>query len=89
MLYFLPEHGALTSGDALIGAGPGRVQVAPLWWVDETPAELARYREAFRPALRRLLAWPIELLLVSHGPPVLANGRDALAAAVDGPAWGE
>jgi hypothetical protein len=35
-----------------------------------------------RAALRPLLDRPIELVLVSHGAPVLAGGREALAAAL-------
>jgi hypothetical protein len=29
------------------------------------------------------------IVLPSHGEPVLTGGRDALGAALDGPAWGE
>ena len=37
-----------------------------------------------RASLRPLLELPIERLLVSHGEPVLAGGRRALAAALAG-----
>jgi len=33
--------------------------------------------------LRPLLGLPIELILVSHGEPVLDGGREALARAID------
>jgi hypothetical protein len=33
-------------------------------------------------SLAPLLALPVERILVSHGEPVLENGRDALAAAL-------
>jgi hypothetical protein len=36
-------------------------------------------------SLRPLLDLPVERVLVSHGDPVLAGGRDALAAALGGP----
>jgi hypothetical protein len=35
-----------------------------------------------RAALRPLLDLPVELVLVSHGEPVLTNGRDALSDAL-------
>jgi hypothetical protein len=38
-----------------------------------------------RAALRPLLDLPIELILVSHGEPVLAGGREALARALQAP----
>jgi hypothetical protein len=38
--------------------------------------------EELRDALRPLLDLPVELVLVSHGEPVLAQGRDALAEAL-------
>ena len=87
--YYLPTHRALVCGDCLIGAGGGRAQVAPAWWVAKQPEAQARYRTDFRPSLRRLLDLPIDALLTSHGPPVLQDGHRALAAALDAPAWGE
>ena len=38
--------------------------------------------DALREALRPLLDLPIEQVYVGHGAPVLAGGRDALAALV-------
>jgi hypothetical protein len=35
-----------------------------------------------RAALRPLLDLPVELVLVSHGTPVLSGGRDAIARAL-------
>jgi hypothetical protein len=35
-----------------------------------------------RKALRPLLELPIEMVLVSHGEPVLSGGREALAKAL-------
>lgn len=71
-LWWIPDHGALVAGDILV-AGP---RVA-----DEclpgrsTPDEI-------RTLLRPLLELPIERVLVSHGEPVLENGRAALGAAL-------
>ena len=75
-LWWLPEHAALVAGDVLLG-GPAGVRVCPDSWLDErsSPASV-------RAALRPLLELPIERILVSHGPPLLADGRAALARAL-------
>ena len=71
-MYWLPEDRALVPGDALIGDGRGGVTVCPDTWLEEgTPARL-------REALRALLDLPVELVLVSHGAPVLEDGHAAL-----------
>ena len=89
MVYYLPYHQALIVADALIGIGGGKVRVPPLRWAENTPEGKASYEKEFRPGLRRLLDLPIEMLLVSHGEPVLANGRAALSEALAAPAWGD
>jgi glyoxylase-like metal-dependent hydrolase (beta-lactamase superfamily II) len=90
VVYHVPEHRALVTADALLGAGPGDIRVAPESWVsDKTDAGRARYREAFRKSLRPLRALPVELLLVSHGPIVLDGAATALARALEAPALGE
>jgi len=77
VLYWLPSHGALVAGDVLLGTDDGGVRVCPDDWLD------ARFDgEDVRDALRPLLDLPLERLLVSHGEPVLAGARDALAAAL-------
>jgi hypothetical protein len=40
-------------------------------------------RRELREALRPLLDLPVELVLVSHGEPVLEHGRAAIAAALE------
>ena len=68
--YRIPEHAAVVVGDSLI-ARPGEpVRV----WPDE---------ESVPTALRALLEHPIELLLLTHGEPVLADGGGALARALE------
>jgi hypothetical protein len=37
-----------------------------------------------RTALQPLLELPVEMVLVSHGEPVLSGGREALVQALDG-----
>jgi glyoxylase-like metal-dependent hydrolase (beta-lactamase superfamily II) len=76
-LFWLHEHHALVSGDVLLGTDGGGVRVCPDSWL---PKESRG--PAFRESLRFLLELPIELVLVSHGRPVLENGREALAAAL-------
>jgi glyoxylase-like metal-dependent hydrolase (beta-lactamase superfamily II) len=75
-LWWLPEHGTLVAGDALVGARDG-ISVCPDSWLDErsSPASI-------RAALAPLLDMPIERILVSHGAPVLTDGRAALARAL-------
>jgi hypothetical protein len=80
--YYLPAHRALVIADALIGTGAGGVRLAPPAWAVEGMEGAERYRMTFHGSLRRLLELPVEMLLVSHGPPVLSGGSDALRAAL-------
>jgi hypothetical protein len=79
-MVWLPEHRALVAGDRVIGAAGGGVRLCPQSWLGYLPNALtvADLRQRLRP----LLELPIELVLVSHGEPVLAGGREALAAAL-------
>jgi glyoxylase-like metal-dependent hydrolase (beta-lactamase superfamily II) len=76
-LFWIVEHRALVAGDVLLGTDGGGARVCPDSWL---PNE--SQGPAFRESLRFLLDLPIELVLVSHGRPVLENGREALAAAL-------
>jgi len=87
--FFIRRHRALVFSDAVIGAGGGRLAVAPPSWAAEGEAAAARYRERFRASLGRLVDLDPAMVLPSHGDPTLANGRGALVAALAGPAWGE
>jgi len=73
----------------VIGAGGGRLAVAPPSWAPEGEAAAARYRERFRASLAPLVDLEPAIVLPSHGEPALTGGRDSLAAALAGPAWGE
>ena len=73
-LVWIPAHGALVAGDALLGEP--RLRVPDPWLPDDE-----RRREA-REALRPLLALPIELLLPTHGDPITTGAREALAEAL-------
>ena len=88
-VFYLPPRQAMIFGDALIGAGAGRVRVPPRSWANEGDEAEVHYHARLRRSLRALLEHPIEMLLVSHGEPVLTGAREALIAALDAPAWGE
>ena len=75
-MYWLPEHGALVPGDALLGDGDGGVRVPPDSWFEDVPPP------EFKAALRGLLDLPVERVLVSHGEPVLEGGLAALERAL-------
>lgn len=77
-VWWLPEPRALVAGDVLLGAPEG-VRVCPDSW-REPQARPA----AIRTALQRLLELPVERVLVSHGEPVLEDGRAALERALRG-----
>jgi hypothetical protein len=78
-LFFLEPHRALVAGDLLIGRGGG-VELSVHWF----PKDEREWAETeLKPDLRaRLAALPIELVLVSHGEPVLENGAAAVDAAL-------
>jgi hypothetical protein len=86
--FHLAPHRALVFADAVLGAGGGEVRVAPPSWSGDGAAR-ERYAAHFRPSVERLLALDPAMLLTSHGEPVLDRGRERLAAALRGPAWGE
>jgi glyoxylase-like metal-dependent hydrolase (beta-lactamase superfamily II) len=79
-MFFLEPHRALVVGDLLIGADGG-VEL-PITWFPVAEQDWAR--KELREGLRaRLLALDVELVLVSHGEPVLADGHAALAQALE------
>jgi hypothetical protein len=86
---FIRRHRALVFADAVVGAGGGRLAVVPPSWAAEGEAAAARYRDRFRASLGPLVDLDPAIVLPSHGEPALAGGRDALAAALAAPAWGE
>ena len=77
VMYWLPDQATLVTGDVILGTHDGGLRVCPDSWLpDETD------RREFRGALRTLLDLPIERVIVSHGEPVLRDGREALARAL-------
>jgi len=79
-IFWLAEHRALVPGDRIIGAPGGRLRLCPESWLRYLPSgiTLAALAETLRP----LLDLEIERVLVSHGDPVLSDGRAALARAL-------
>ncbi len=78
-LFYLEHHRALVAGDLLI-AKNGGVEL-PVTWFPTAEREWAE-QELKPRLLERLGALPIEIVLVSHGEPVLEQGREALRAAL-------
>jgi hypothetical protein len=79
-IFWLPEHRALVPGDRIIGSPGGGLRVSPQSWLRylSNPLTIAQLKQALGP----LLELPVERVLVSHGEPVLADGRRGLAAAL-------
>jgi glyoxylase-like metal-dependent hydrolase (beta-lactamase superfamily II) len=75
LVYWLPAFGALVAGDVMVG-GPDGLRLTDSWLGDD--------RENVRRGLLPLLELPVERVLVAHGEPVLADGREALARALEG-----
>lgn len=59
------------------GDGAEGLRMPPEWW----PPEEKRTTR-IRNELRSVLDWPIDIVLVSHGKPVLRNARAALEEAL-------
>lgn len=80
-MIWLPAHGALIPGDRLLGADRGDLRLCPQSWLRYLPSKMTH--QELREALRPLLDLPVEMVLVSHGEPVLSGGRDAIARAIE------
>ena len=80
---YFPGHAALAFGDAVVGVAGGlRV------WESIGDAKRARwYEERFLPTLEPLADLDIESVLVTHGLPVLEDGRRHLERAFANPPW--
>ena len=79
-LFFLEPHRALIAGDLLIGRPGGGVEL-PVGWFPKGEQDWAEQK--LKPELRKRLAeLPVELVVVSHGEPVLEDGAAALERAL-------
>jgi hypothetical protein len=82
--FFIPSKRALVFGDA-VAAVDGRLRV---WSTDKVDDRRARwYRERFNPTLEPLLELDFDRVLVTHGEPVLSDGRRELRAALAARPW--
>ncbi|HEV8686665.1 MAG TPA: hypothetical protein VGQ84_05275 [Gaiellaceae bacterium] len=73
--YWIPRHSALVVGDAFLAEREFKVQDE---WLRP-----GMTRERMHDGLRSLLELPVELVLVTHGDPVLEDGREALRSALE------
>jgi hypothetical protein len=79
-MMWIPERRALVPGDRLLGDDAGGLRLCPESWLRYLPSGM-RHPE-LREALRPLLDLSVEMVLVSHGEPVLSGGREAIARAL-------
>jgi len=88
-VFLLDPWRAAVFADAVIGAGDGRLQVAPPSWGVKTPAGRSLYDRAFLPSIQQVASAHPEIVLPSHGASVLTAGASALEAALLAPPWGQ
>jgi len=74
LAYFIGPHSALVVAEIFAGDGRGGLAVVP------SPA--LEDRAALERSLRKIAELPVELVLVSHGEPVLSDGRAAIELAL-------
>ncbi len=78
VVYWLPAQRAVVPGDVLLGAGAkpratnDRLRLCPEGWLGKAT------HDDLRLSLRPLLDLPVQRVLVSHGKPVLRDGKRAL-----------
>jgi hypothetical protein len=80
---WLPSHRALAFGDAVVGVD-GTLRV---WEIVDRRKRWAWYRDRFLPTLEPLLELDTEHVLVTHGPPIVGGGREALRKALAADPW--
>jgi hypothetical protein len=76
--FWIEEHRALVPGDRVTGDGDGGLRLCPESWLHYLDGVTL---DDVRGELRPLLELPAEMVLVSHGEPVLSGGRAALERA--------
>jgi hypothetical protein len=77
VLYWLPEARALVAGDVLLGGKRKPLRLCPQSWLPKGVE-----RRALARSLRPAGELPVELVLVSHGEPVVEAAAETLAAAI-------
>jgi hypothetical protein len=81
-MFWLAEHRALVPGDRLLGARGGGLRICPESWLGYLPRDSRPSLPDLAARMKPLLDLPIEMVLVSHGEPVMSGGREALARAL-------
>ena len=74
---WLREHAALVTGDVFLGGERG-FRVQPDSWLAE-----GLTHDELRDRLRPLIDLPVEMLLPTHGDPILENAHEVLETALD------
>jgi hypothetical protein len=82
VMVWLEEHRALVSGDRLLGDEVGGLRLCPASWLRYLSSRMTI--EGLRAALAPLRELPVEMVLASHGAPVLDDGAGAIVRALDG-----
>ena len=78
-MYWIPAERTLVTGDRILGDRPPGLRMCPERWL----RYLGGYtQEDLRAGLQPLLDLPVEMVLVSHGEPVLRDGHAALKRAL-------
>jgi hypothetical protein len=78
IVFWVEPQAALVFGDRILGDDQGGLRLCPESWLRNFDVGLHDLRELIRP----LLVLPVERVIVSHGEPVLGDGREALARAI-------
>jgi len=78
IVFWLPAVATLVAGDRLVGGRDGRLELCPESWLQNVHVSRPGLAELLLP----LIELPIERVLVSHGEPVLHDGRAALGRAI-------
>jgi hypothetical protein len=81
VMVWLEEHRALVPGDRLLGDDSGGLRLCPPSWLRYLPSGMTT--DELRAALVPLRELDAEMVLVSHGEPVLRDGAAAIARALD------
>jgi hypothetical protein len=80
-MVWLEEHRALVPGDRLLGDDAGGVRLCPPSWLRYLQSGMTI--DELRAALAPLPELPVEMVLVSHGAPVLRDGARAVERALE------
>ncbi len=79
IVFWLPRVASLVPGDSLLGDGEGRLTLCPESWLKDEHVD----QRGLVARLQELLELPVERVLVSHGAPVLRDGRAAMLHAIE------